>query len=123
MTMGGHVYMLANRRQGAIYIGVTSDLMRRMSEHRLGLAPGFTRKYDIKRLVWSEAFGEIVPAIAREKQLKKWERAWKIDLIEQSNPDCSDLAVALLGFEPLPPAPLLPSAPSMDPRVRGGDAG
>ncbi len=102
METGGFVYILANRRQGALYTGVTADLMRRISEHRLGLVPGFTRKYGIKRLVWMEPFGEIVPAIAREKQIKAWNRAWKIELIEAGNPEWDDLAVRLLGFEPLP---------------------
>jgi putative endonuclease len=102
MERCGFVYMLANRKQGTLYIGVTSDLMRRMSEHRQGLIPGFTDEHGVKRLVWIEQFGEIESAISREKLLKKWHRAWKIRLIEAENPDWDDLAVALLGFEPLP---------------------
>lgn len=87
MQKGGRVYILANRRQGTLYTGVTSDIMRRMSEHRQGLIPGFTQDHAIKRLVWLEAFGEIQPAILREKQIKKWNRQWKINLIEADNPD------------------------------------
>lgn len=75
--------------------------MRRMSEHRLGLIPGFTSEHGIRRLVWFDAFGEILPAIAREKLVKKWHRDWKIRLIETTNPDWDDLAVTMLGFDPL----------------------
>ena len=78
MEKGGHVYILANRRQGTLYTGVTSDLMRRISEHRQGLVPGFTREHDVKLLIWHEAFGGIEAAIRREKQIKAWKRAWKI---------------------------------------------
>ena len=98
MDKGGHVYILANRRQGTLYTGVTSDLMRRISEHRLGQIAGFTRDYDVKRLVWYEAFGDIEAAIRREKQIKEWRRAWKIILIEERNPHWLDLAVSELGF-------------------------
>ena len=101
MDKGGFVYMLANRRQGALYTGVTSDLMKRISEHRMGLLPGFTLEHDIKRLMWSEAFGDIELAIQREKRIKKWNRAWKIRLIEAANPHWHDLAVTDLGFPPL----------------------
>ena len=98
MEKGGHVYILANRRQGTLYTGVTSELMRRISEHRLGQIAGFTREHGIKRLVWHEAFGEIELAIRREKQIKEWRRAWKIELIEERNPHWLDLAVTELGF-------------------------
>lgn len=98
MEKGSHVYILANRRQGTLYTGVTSDLMRRISEHRLGQIAGFTREHGIKRLVWHEAFGEIELAIRREKQIKEWRRAWKIELIEERNPHWLDLAVTELGF-------------------------
>ena len=101
MNKGGCVYILANRRQGALYTGVTSDLPRRIGQHRDGNFQGFTAEYDIKRLVWIGWFEEIVPAIAREKQIKKWRRSWKIDLIETENPDWDDLAVKLFGFPPL----------------------
>ena len=110
MAKGGFHYILANRRQGALYLGVTSDLMKRIAQHRLGLLPGFTLDHDIKRLVWMEQFAEIEAAIAREKQVKKWNRAWKIGLIEADNPDWDDLAVGMLGFEPLAPALVFPNA-------------
>lgn len=92
-----YVYLLANRRNGALYVGVTRDLVRRMYEHREGLADGFTRRYGIKRLVWFDSTGDVLAAIAREKQLKDWKRAWKIELIERSNPDWRDLYPSILG--------------------------
>ncbi len=101
MEKGGFVYILANRRQGALYTGVTSDLVRRISEHREGLMPGFTLEHDIKQLMWLEALGDIELAIQREKRIKKWNRAWKIRLIEEANPHWFDLAVTQLGFSPL----------------------
>ena len=94
------VYILASRRHGTIYIGVTSDLMARIYQHRTGALPGFTSKYAVHRLVHFEMFGDMDAAIRREKQLKAWRRAWKIALIEENNPDWADLAVGL-GFEPL----------------------
>ncbi len=121
MDRGGFVYILANRRQGALYIGVTSDLMRRVSEHRLGLLPGFSREHDIKRLVWMEQFADIALGIAREKQLKKWNRDWKIRLIEAGNPGWDDLAVSMLGFEALSAIPARIDGQAMDPRLRGDD--
>jgi putative endonuclease len=96
--------MLASRKLGTLYIGVTSDLMRRISEHRQGLTPGFTTEYGVARLVWMERYDDIELAIRREKQLKKWNRAWKIRLIEEANPDWADLAVSVLGFPPVGPA-------------------
>jgi putative endonuclease len=101
MEKGGFVYILSSRRQGTIYIGVTSDLVRRMSEHRDDLTPGFTTEYGVKRLVWMERHDDIASAIVREKQLKKWNRAWKIRLIETENPHWLDLAVSVLGFPPI----------------------
>jgi putative endonuclease len=74
-----------------LYIGVTSDLVRRVWQHREGLAPGFTKTYGVKRLVWFETHGDIIAAITREKQLKKWKRAWKIELIQSVNPEWRDL--------------------------------
>ncbi|WP_420136775.1 GIY-YIG nuclease family protein [Sphingomonas sp.] len=94
------VYILASGRLGTLYIGVTSNLMVRLHQHREGLTDGFTRKHDVKRLVRYELFEDTPIAIAREKQLKRWHRDWKINLIEQDNPDWADLAVAL-GFAPL----------------------
>ena len=83
--------MLANARNGTLYIGVTSDLVKRIWEHREGLADGFTKKYSVKQLVWFEPHVDAVSAITREKQLKKWNRAWKIDLIIKENPNWRDL--------------------------------
>jgi putative endonuclease len=100
--MGGHVYILASRKYGTIYVGVTSDLPQRIHQHRTGAFPGFTRDYSVKRLVHVETYDDIEAAIVREKRLKDWHRDWKIRLIERDNPDWDDLAVAFLGFEPLP---------------------
>ncbi len=85
------VYILASRRNGTLYIGVTGNLCNRMAEHKHGAIPGFTQKYGVKTLVWFENFDHIALAIKREKQLKEWKRAWKIALIEKSNPDWHDL--------------------------------
>lgn len=87
--------MMASGVRGTLYIGVTSDLMRRVSEHRLGLRDGFTKDHGVKRLVWFEPFAEIAPAIAREKAMKFWKRAWKVQSIEEANPHWDDLAVGL----------------------------
>ena len=92
------VYLLANRKQGAIYVGVTSNLMQRLCQHREDVHEGFTNRHAVKRLVWFEQHATMETAIRREKQIKKWRRAWKIDLIEQGNADWRDLA-ADLGFE------------------------
>ena len=89
----GHpcVYILASQRHGTLYVGVTSDIARRAWEHRSDVVEGFTKRYGIHRLVYVE-FHETMPdAILREKQVKKWRRAWKIELIERSNPEWSDL--------------------------------
>jgi putative endonuclease len=85
------VYILASAIGGMLYVGVTNDLVRRVYEHRMGLADGFTKKYGIHRLVYFEQYSEIEAAILREKRLKKWNRAWKIRLIEESNPNWDDL--------------------------------
>lgn len=85
------VYLLASRRHGTLYLGVTSDLLRRVWEHKNKVVPGFTTKYGVDRLVWFEAHGDVAAAITREKQLKKWRRDWKIALIEAENPDWRDL--------------------------------
>ena len=98
------VYLLASRRHGTIYIGVTSDLMVRLQQHRSWGIPGFTSKYGVCRLVHFEMYDDMYTAITREKQLKTWRRAWKVLLIEENNPNWLDLAVGL-GFEPLPPHP------------------
>jgi putative endonuclease len=85
------VYILASRIGGTLYIGVTNDLVRRVYEHKIGLADGFTKKYGVHRLVYFEQYHDIEAAILREKRLKKWNRAWKIQLIEELNPNWDDL--------------------------------
>lgn len=85
------VYILASRRHGTIYIGVTNDLVRRVYQHKNKLTKGFTSQYGVARLVWFEAYDDITAAIEREKELKKWRREWKINLIERDNPDWNDL--------------------------------
>ncbi len=86
-----YVYILASRPNGTLYIGVTNDLVRRVFEHREGDADGFTKRYGIKRLVHYEAYDDVVTAIQREKTMKHWKRAWKVDLIEAHNPTWTDL--------------------------------
>ena len=86
-----YVYLLASRRDGALYLGVTNDLARRVFEHRSKLHRGFTSRYNITRLTWFETYDDPSSAIAREKEIKKWRRAWKIDLIERRNPEWTDL--------------------------------
>jgi putative endonuclease len=90
-----YVYIMANRRCGTLYIGVTNDIARRAWEHRAGLVDGFTKKYDLKMLVYYESFDRIADAIHREKRLKQWNRAWKIELIEQQNPNWDDIYLLL----------------------------
>jgi putative endonuclease len=94
------VYILASRRNGTIYTGVTSDLLGRISQHREEMTRGFTSKHDVKRLVWFEQHGTMEHAIVREKRIKKWLRVWKLELIEEANPQWRDLAEDF-GFEPL----------------------
>ena len=88
---GGWVYILTNRPNGVLYVGVTSNLARRIWEHSEGVADGFTGKYRLKRLVWAEHHDDIRAAIQREKNIKHWPRAWKVDLILAQNPDWRDL--------------------------------
>ena len=88
-----YVYILASRRNGTIYIGVTNDLARRVGEHRDGLASKFTKKYAIKTLVYYEIFEDVHTAIARETRLKKYKRDWKVNLIEESSPHWRDLSL------------------------------
>ena len=92
-----YVYILASRIGGTLYIGVTNDPVRRVGEHKLKIAEGFTKKHDVTRLVYFEALDQIEQAIHREKRLKKWPRAWKISLIEQQNPDWIDLYPEIAG--------------------------
>lgn len=88
--------MLASRRYGTLYVGVTSKLGERVWQHREGVAPGFTRKHAVKLLVYNEFHDSIVEAIRREKQIKEWRRAWKIDLIQRMNPTWRDLCDDLI---------------------------
>ena len=97
------VYLLASRRNGTLYVGVTSDLPERIGKHRDGLLQGFTSDYGVRTLVWFERHGTMEQAILREKRIKKWNRAWKLELIERDNPNWRDLAEDL-GFEKLAPS-------------------
>ncbi len=90
--MSFFAYILASRRNGTLYIGMTDNLTRRVWEHRAGVVPGFTRKYGVKMLVWYEVHESRETAFQRERQLKKWNRAWKLQLIERTNPDWRNLA-------------------------------
>ena len=91
--MAGYVYIITNQKNGTLYIGVTSDLERRIHEHREGLTPGFAWKYGCTLLVWYEEHFDMRDAIQREKSLKRWPRQWKIELIEKANPNWSELFV------------------------------
>ncbi len=88
---GGGVYIMTNRSDGVLYTGVTSDIARRAFVHREGLIDGFTRRYDLKRLVLTEFYEDIRDAIQRESYIKHWPRAWKVRLIHAANPDWRDL--------------------------------
>jgi len=92
----GYVYIMTNKPKGTLYIGVTSDIVKRIYEHKNDLIDGFTRKYDLKNLVYYEIFDEIEEAIKREKQLKEWQRNWKIELIEKQNLQWKDLYETIL---------------------------
>ena len=91
MADGGFVYIMTNKHRGTLYVGVTSDLPARVWQHREGLVEGFTKRYGLNRLVFFEQHAEIEQAIVREKQVKRWRRNWKLDLIEKQNPDWRDL--------------------------------
>ena len=110
------VYILASRRHGTLYIGVTSDLATRIHQHREGLIKGFTSRYGVAKLVWFEMHDTMNAAIMREKRIKKWNRDWKLNLIERANPGWDDLAIGF-GFEPIA------SAKIMDSRLCGNDEG
>ena len=92
------VYILASKRNGTLYIGVTNNLARRVWQHKQGLIEGFTQRYHVHRLVYSESFQFVRDAIEREKRLKKWNREWKIRLIESVNPEWNDLSESLIGM-------------------------
>jgi putative endonuclease len=94
--MSFFVYILASRRNGTLYIGMTDNLARRLWEHQNGIVPGFTKKYNIKTLVWHEVHESRESAFQRERQIKKWNRAWKLALIERTNPTWQDLAKELV---------------------------
>ena len=95
MTKQPCVYILASQRNGTLYVGVTSNLLKRTWEHRNGVVSGFTQRYRIHQLVYFEQAADMLSAISREKQLKRWKRQWKINLIEQSNPAWDDLYTRL----------------------------
>jgi putative endonuclease len=85
-----YVYLLASKRNGTLYLGVTRDLIRRVYQHKAKAAPGFTSRYGVHRLVWFETYDDPITAITREKEIKKWRRAWKLRLIEETNPTWRD---------------------------------
>jgi putative endonuclease len=89
--MSYYVYILASRKDGTIYVGVTNDIVRRIYEHQTKVIKGFTSKYNITQPVWFEIYEDPISAISREKELKKWKRAWKVHLIEAQNPNWNDL--------------------------------
>ena len=91
------VYLLASERNGTLYVGVTSSLVKRIYVHKNDLADGFTKKYGVKMLVWFEMTSDISAAITREKQIKKWNRLWKLRLVDQSNADWRDLYSDIVG--------------------------
>jgi putative endonuclease len=95
--MAYYVYILASRKHGTLYIGVTRDLGRRIYEHRTNAVRGFTSRYVVHLLVWYECYDDPISAITREKELKKWRRDWKINLIERSNPEWVDLYPSMTG--------------------------
>lgn len=103
MEKGGYVYILGSLSH-VLYVGVTSDLERRLSEHKLGTHGGFTKKYRVNRLLWYERYDQIAYAIAREKQIKKWRREKKIRLIEKDNPQFEDISQEWYAssFDPTP---------------------
>lgn len=90
------VYILASRRNGTLYVGVTSDLVKRVWEHKNNVVPGFTKRYGVHVLVWYEIHENMETAILREKAIKEWKRAWKLELVEKSNPEWQDLYPELL---------------------------
>jgi putative endonuclease len=91
-----YVYILASKRNGTLYIGVTNDLLKRVYDHKNNLIEGFTKKYSVHDLVYYEQHNEVGKAITREKQIKRWKRNWKIELIEKTNPNWKDLYLGLM---------------------------
>lgn len=92
MKRGGYIYILSNKNNTVLYIGVTNELSRRVSEHKSGLIKGFSKQYNLTKLIYLEEYPSIEEAIAREKQLKNWHREWKFNLIKEKNPNLIDLA-------------------------------
>ena len=92
------VYLRANRRNGTLYVGSTSDLVTRMGQHKSGNGSAFTGKYGVDRLVWFERFPEMAPALHAERRMKEWKRRWKIELIEKSSPHWDDLTMSLTPY-------------------------
>ena len=96
------VYIMASWRNGTLYVGVTSDLLKRVHQHKEGTYDGFTKKYSVNRLVWYEIHDNAEAAITREKHMKAWKRIWKIRVIEEKNPEWMDLYLTLTGSQPKP---------------------
>ena len=116
------IYILASKRNGTLYIGVTSNLIARVWQHRKHLVDGFSAKYDVTHLVWYEQHETMESAILREKRLKKWRRSWKVELVESVNPSWRDLWPDIVGLEPTSSSPPEPSSPHpgpSSPRKRG----
>ena len=99
-----YVYLLASKKDGTLYVGVTNDLIRRVLEHKNGTVSGFTKRYRIHRLVWFDSTDDVSAAIQREKQIKAWKRDWKIALIEERNPDWKDLYEEIVPVNALQPS-------------------
>jgi putative endonuclease len=95
-----YVYILSSKRNGTLYIGVTSDLIKRIFEHKQDIIDGFTKQYQVHMLVYYEVHNDILEAIKREKQIKKWNRQWKLRLVKEMNPDWKDLYDEITGFPP-----------------------
>ncbi|PZX16506.1 putative endonuclease [Palleronia aestuarii] len=93
--MAHYVYLLASRPGGALYLGSTNDLRRRLEQHRSGAIPGHTQRYGIRTLVWFAAFETYSEALTQERRMKRWRRSWKIDLIAESNPDWQDVSAQI----------------------------
>ena len=94
--MSAYTYILSSNKNGTLYTGVTTDLIKRVYEHKQEFVSGFTEKYGVNKLVYYEIFDDVINAITREKRIKKWDRAWKVKLIEQNNPEWRDLYQEIL---------------------------
>jgi putative endonuclease len=95
-----YVYILSSKRNGTLYVGVTSDLIKRIYEHKQDFIDSFTKQYQVHMLVYHEVHNDMLEAITREKQIKKWNRQWKLSLIQEMNPDWKDLYDGIAGFPP-----------------------